>query len=206
MNFFNEVGKVALGSRLRMPTEKITEDAARVYRLYNVDLQPKWFPVFYALSQGEQKAITTIANEIGHSHPSVSKIISEMSAKGIVTEKKDSSDGRKNVVSLSRKGKALTAEMRYQYADVEKAIGEISAQSDHDLWKAIEEWEFLLSQKTLLRRVAEQKKLRESADIQIIDYLPEHQHAFRALNEEWISAYFKMEAADYKALDDPKGY
>jgi hypothetical protein len=71
------VGKVAIGSRLRMLIEKVTSDATHIYSLYNIDLQPKWFPVFYVLSQGEEKTITSIAKEIGHSHPSVSKIISK---------------------------------------------------------------------------------------------------------------------------------
>src|SRR5450755_4349195 len=98
MNFFEQTGKKAIGSRLRMLSEQVTEDAAQIYKLYNIDLQPKWFPVFYVLSQGQEKAITSIAEEIGHSHPSVSKIISEMSAKGFVIEKKDKEDGRRNLV------------------------------------------------------------------------------------------------------------
>lgn len=206
MDFFNQVGKVALGSRLRMLTEKITEDAAQIYKLYNIDMQPKWFPVFYVLSQGETKPITTIAKEIGHSHPSVSKIISEMSAAGYVTEKKDKTDGRRNVVKLSAKGKEVTSRIQDQYTDVGKAIDELSAQSRNDLWKAVEEWEFLLEQKDLLHRVTEQKKQRESSKVQIVDYQPSYKQAFKALNEEWISTYFKMEAADYKALDNPKSY
>jgi GNAT superfamily N-acetyltransferase len=42
--------------------------------------------------------------------------------------------------------------------------------------------------------------------VNIADYKPEHRKAFRDLNEEWISKYFKMEPADYAALDDPEGY
>ena len=64
MEFFNQVGKLALGSRLRMLTERITDDAAHIYKLYDIELQPKWFPVFYVLSQGEPRTITTIAREI----------------------------------------------------------------------------------------------------------------------------------------------
>src|SRR5689334_7961234 len=111
MEFFNQVGKKALGSRLRRLSESITEDAAGIYQLYNVDLQPKWFPVFYVLSGGEEKTITAIAEEIGHSHPSVSKIIAEMVKKGLVGEKKDRKDGRKNLVSLTRKGRELTTKI-----------------------------------------------------------------------------------------------
>ena len=206
MEFFNVLGKKAIGSRLRMLTDRITEDAAGIYKLYDIDMQPKWFPVFYALSQDEEKTITGIANEIGHSHPSVSKIISEMIKKGIAKERKDGTDGRRNMVSLSEKGKAYKHKIEEQYSDVEETIESISAQATNDLWKAIEEWEFLLEQKSLLRRVTEQKKHRESSHVQIVDYQPKYATAFKALNEQWISSYFQMEEADYKALDNPDGY
>lgn len=204
MDFYNNAGKMALGSRLRRLSDQITEDAAQVYQMYNVALQPKWFPVFHALSQGTDKTITTIAEEIGHSHPSVSTIIREMVKQGIVLEKKDKQDGRKNVVGLSKKGKEIVKNIAPQYTDVTAAIEEALSQTHYDLWKAIEEWEFLLNQKSLLRRVREQKKLRESQDVQIVDYTPAYQEAFKQLNEEWISKYFKMEAADHKALDHPQ--
>jgi DNA-binding MarR family transcriptional regulator/GNAT superfamily N-acetyltransferase len=205
MSFFDTVGKFAVGSRLRLLTEKITEDATQIYQMYGIDMNPKWFPVFYVLSRGEAMTITAIAKEIGHSHPSVSKIISEMVEKGIVKEKKDKTDGRRNMVSLSVKGKEVTGKIDEQYTDVKNAIEAISANTQHDLWKAIAEWEFLLEQKSLLRWVQEQKKERESQKVRIVDYQPAYQQAFKDLNVEWISRYFKMEEADYKALDNPQG-
>ena len=206
MNFFEHTGKVAIGSRLRMLTDKVTEDAAQIYKLYNIDMQPKWFPVFYSLAQGEEKTITELAKDIGHSHPSVSKIISEMLKKGYVKESKDKTDGRRNLVSLSKKGIAISKEIEDQLIDVNAAVEEISAQSQNKLWEAIGEWEFLLEQKTLLRRVMEKKKERDSLKVEIVDYQPQHQEAFRTLNVEWISQYFTMEESDYKALDNPQGY
>ena len=206
MNFFEETGKVALGSRLRMLTDKVTEDAAQIYKLYDIDMQPKWFPVFYALTREREKTITELAKAIGHSHPSVSKIISEMLKKGYVKESKDKTDGRRNVIKLSRKGAQIAEKIKDQLVDVNAAIEEISAQAQHKLWEAIGEWEFLLEQKTLLRRVMEKKKERDSLKVEIVDYLPEYQDVFRSLNVEWISKYFTMEESDYKALDDPQGY
>lgn len=206
MTIFEQIGRVALGSRLRLLTEKITEDAAQIYKLYDIDMQPKWFPVFYVLSQGEAKTITAIAREIGHSHPSVSKIVAEMVKKKYVVEKRDKTDGRRNMVQLSEKGKVITEKILDQYKDVDSAIEELSGQARHDLWKAVEEWDFMLEQKTLLRRVEEKKKERESAKVKIVPYKPQYQQSFKALNEEWISTYFEMEEADHKALDDPQGY
>lgn len=206
MDFFVNAGKMAIGSRLRMLTEKITEDAAQIYRLYNVELQPKWFPVFYYLSQHNGQTITGIAKAIGHSHPSVSKITREMAKAGLVTEEKGKADARQNVICLTEKGTAIGEKIMLQYEDVNSAIDEVLNQTQHNLWKAIEEWEFLLEQKSLLRRVQEQRKKRESALVQIVDFKPQHRQAFKDLNEEWITKYFKMEEADYKALDNAEGY
>lgn len=206
MAFFEQTGKKAIGTRLRRLSEWITEDAAQIYTLYGVELQPKWFPVYYVLSGAEAKTITQIAEEIEHSHVSVSKIIREMAKQGLINFGSDATDARKNLVSLSEKGLAINTKIAAQYEDVGSAIDAISAQSNHDLWKAIEEWEFLLGQKSLLQRVIEQRKARESQSVRIVEYTPEYQQAFRNLNVEWISKYFKMEAADYQALDHPQSH
>ena len=204
MDFYTLTGKMALGSRLRRLSEQVTEQAAALYTLYEVDLQPKWFPVFYALSLGGGKSITDIARDIGHTHPSVSQIVREMAAKGYVIEKKGATDGRRNVVELSDKGRTLREKMQPQIEDVTTAIDKAMRETHHDLWKAIGEWELLLDQKDLFQRVREEKKIRESRRIEIVDFVPAYAEAFRALNEEWITRWFRMEESDHKALDHPK--
>lgn len=206
MDFYAQVGKMALGSRLRRLSEKLTEQAGRVYALYEIDMQPKWFPVFYALSAGDEKSITQIAQEIGHSHPSVSMIVKEMMKNGIVTDGDHQTDGRKNVIKLSERGQAIQDRIQAQYADVNAAVETALGETQHNIWKAIEEWEFLLEQKDLYKRVLSEKKLRESRNVQVVDYRPEYKAAFKQLNEEWISTYFIMEESDYKSLDHPEDY
>lgn len=206
MPFFEQTGIKAIGTRLRRLSEWITEDAAQIYKQYGVELQPKWFPVYFVLSNGEAKTITAIATEIEHSHVSVSKIIREMAKNGLINFGTDENDARKNLVSLTGKGMAINAKIAPQFIDVEQAIENMIAQSNHNLWKAIEEWEFLLSQKSLMERVKDQRKSRESQAVAIVDYEPKYQQPFRDLNAEWISKYFKMEAADYQALDHPQTY
>ncbi len=41
-------------------------------------------------------------------------------------------------------------------------------------------------------------------NIRIVAYEPSYKSVFKDLNVEWISTYFVMEAADYKALDNPE--
>jgi N-acetylglutamate synthase-like GNAT family acetyltransferase/DNA-binding MarR family transcriptional regulator len=206
MDFFDKVGKVALGSRLRLMTASVTDDAAKIYKLYGLDFMPKWYPVFYLLTEEKEITITEIANEIGHSQPSVSKIIREMIAAGLVHENLKTDDKRKNSVALTEKGLFISKELKLQSVDVQAAVESLIAESNHNLWAALEEWEFLLEQKSLLKRVIENKKLRESVDVEIVEFEPKYQNSFKALNEEWISTYFEMEEADYKALDNPKEY
>ncbi|KZS41942.1 MarR family transcriptional regulator [Aquimarina aggregata] len=204
---FDKIGEMALGSRLRALSTIVSEDAQRIYNLYGVALKPKWFPVFYFLSnQNTGKSITAIANEIGHSHPSVIKIVREMSKVGLVLEQKDTLDKRKNNIVLTPKGIDMSIQIQQQYKDVENAVKTTLNQTTHNIWLAIQEFEYLLNEKSLLKRVIEQKKIRESSTVEIIDYTSKYHTAFKELNEEWIKTFFKIEDADRKALDDPQKY
>ena len=206
MDFFEKTGKMALGSRLRLLTAKVTEDAVKIYELYNVAFSPKWFPVFFVLAEDGAKTVTEIAEQIGHSQPSVTKIVKEMTKAGLVKDNLKSIDKRRNVVNLTQKGLALAKEIKIQCSDIDTAIDGIISEATHNLWEAIAEWEFLLEQKSMFKRVQEQKKIRDSKDVQIVAYSPKYQTAFKSLNEEWISNYFEIEETDSKALENAETY
>lgn len=206
MNIYDTIGKMAIGSRLRRLSELMTDQAGQVYALYGVDIQAKWFPVLYVLSGGEEKSITQIAQEIGHSHPSVSTIVKAMVKYKLLKESPGKDDARKNFVKLTPKGMAVQESTKTQYVDVNAAVEKILAESQYNLWKAIEEWEFLLDQKSLLKRVEEEKKLRESKEVEVVMYNDSYHAAFKQLNQDWITTYFKMEETDFKSLDHPKEY
>lgn len=206
MNIFDQAGTMAIGSRLRIFSEKITEDAAAIYKMYNIPIEPKWWPVFYILSRENNKAITDIAKEIGHSHPSVSKIVREMSRAGLLQEKKDTKDKRKNLVSLSSKGQKVALQIEDTYKDVTKAVNDVLEQTRNNLWKAIDEFEYMLDQKNLLERVRDNKKSREMEAIKIIPFTLEYATAYKELNLEWIVKYFKVEQTDTDQLDNPEKY
>jgi DNA-binding MarR family transcriptional regulator/GNAT superfamily N-acetyltransferase len=201
MDFYQNIGKMALGSRLRRLSELLTEQAAEVYALYDAAIQPKWFPVFYVLSAGDERSISQIAQEIGHSHPSVSTIVKEMEKSGVVTKGSNKGDKRENYVKLTEKGFGIHERVKAQYLDVGSAVEKAMQETQNDMWAAIGEWEYLLKEKSLLARVRDEKKIRESAEISILDYRPEYGPAFRDLNEQWITQYFKMEPSDHKYLD-----
>jgi len=202
-DFFIRTGKLALGTRLRRLGEQFMEDAAKVVEMYGVSINPKWFPVFYVLSEADNLSITEIARQIGHTHPSVSQIVKEMQRKGIIVCEKSKTDARVNTVRLSELGREMDRRMQIQYIDVREAVEEVLGQTRHDLWKAMEEIEYVLSKKDFFTRVYEKRKERERQSVNIIDFQPDHADAFKTLNEEWISKYYKMEEEDHKILDHP---
>lgn len=204
MDFFEKTGKMAIGSRLRILTDTITRDAASIYKLYGVNLKPKWFPVFFALTDETPKSVTTIAKEIGHSHPSVSTIAKEMSAKGLVTEVIDEDDRRRSLIGLTNVGKKVAHELIVQCRDVERAVEQLSAESNHDLWEAIADWERLLAEKSILERVSEIKNQRERSEVTIVPFDESHREVFRALNRQWIERYWELEPHDIEVLDNPE--
>jgi len=101
MDFYDRVGIMALGSRLRRLGDRLAEDAVTIYGLYGTELQPRWFPVFYLLAERGEESVSAIADEIGHTHASVSQILREMVDAGYAKLRKQKADGRKTFVALS---------------------------------------------------------------------------------------------------------
>ena len=206
MDFFDRTGKIAIGSRLRMLTDAVTSDASQIYELYGIDIKPKWFPLLFVLADGKEKTITGIAKEIGHSHPSVSNIVGEMTARGLVKSLEDQKDKRRTVIALSPHGKRVAAMLTELCKDVEVAVEDISKETRHDLWRAIGEWEDRLAEKSLLQRVKEARKMREREHIRVVPYEPCYKNTFKLLNVQWITKHWKIEPHDLDYLDHPQEY
>lgn len=204
MNFYDQTGPMAIVSRLRRLTETLTDQADRMYACYGTELKAKWFPVFFVLGREDQMTVTSIAQRIGHSHPSVSKIVREMATAGLITEQRDEADARRTLLSLSPKGRNVALTIGDQYADATAAVNTITQQTANNMWEAIGEWETLLEEQSMVERILAERRKREGAHVRIVDYTPEYRTAFKALNERWIKLYFTMEEADYKALDHPE--
>jgi DNA-binding MarR family transcriptional regulator/ribosomal protein S18 acetylase RimI-like enzyme len=205
-NFYDQAGKMALGSRLRRLSEMLTEEATRIYSLYNVGLEPRWFPVFFVLTEQNDLSIKEVAGRIQQTHASVSQVVKEMKKRELVEERKDDGDGRRTLLCLTPKGRALVPPLKQQTTDVGSAVEELLAQMQHDLWKSMQETEYLLRQQSLSERVRNKKRERESREVRLLDYTPAHQPDFKRLNVEWIETYFKVEEKDVLSLDNPQSY
>ena len=78
-----------------------------------------------------------------------------MGKAGLIETGKSSEDARVNVVKLSASGRALIPKMEVQIQDVSEAVEHLFQHMQHDFWKALEEMEFLLEERSFLKRVIE---------------------------------------------------
>ncbi|UOQ68833.1 bifunctional helix-turn-helix transcriptional regulator/GNAT family N-acetyltransferase [Hymenobacter volaticus] len=206
MNFFDEVGPGALGSRLRHITDLITSQASQVYGLYHVDIEPRWFPVFYTVASAPDRHVGEIAERIGQTHAAVSQVVKELVRHGLVSVQRGEVDQRRSVVALTEQGAALWPVLQQQVTDVREASEALLSETRHNLWLALEEMEYALSQQSLTSRVKAIRDARVGSQVEVLAYEPQYQADFKQLNVEWIDRYFRVEAADLKALDHPEEY
>lgn len=203
MIFFDKSGIMAMGSRLRWLADEITREAAEIYKLYGIEIKPKWFPVLFMLFDGADSSVTGIAKAIGQSHPSVSNIVKELKNAGLVIDGKSDEDRRTTIIALTEKGVDLKDRLIQVCKDVEKSVKSIEEQSSDKLWLALDNWEKALAEKSLLKRVQDLKALSDKRVVEIVNYRPEHFMTFKRLNIMWINSHWSLEPHDLEVLNDP---
>lgn len=147
-DFFQKTGPTALGSRLRQVGERFTQEAAKIYTLYGVQAEPRWFPVLYALAQQDSQSVAQLAETIGHSQASVSQIIKEMDKRDFIVISKPADDARKSIITLSEKATQYLPMLKHQIEDVGIAAEEMMDQMNYNLWKALDELNYLMDEKS----------------------------------------------------------
>lgn len=204
VELFEKSGILSLGSRLRWLADAVTRDAGEIYRLYGLEIKPKWYSVLYMLFNGEDNSVTGIAKAIGQTHPSVSNLVKDLVAAGLVEETKDETDRRTTIVRLSEKGLELRPKLTKVSEDVRAAVAAIGTKAAEKLWSAMNYWEDCIEEKSLLARVADEKNRRESRIVEIVDYRPEYLAVFKRLNIMWINSHWSLEPHDLEALCSPE--
>ena len=204
--FFQQAGTMALGSRIRHLNDHLNQDGKAIYQLEDVYFEPRWFPVFYTLGEEGPMNVSSIAKHIGQSHAAISQVAKELIKRGHLEKTKDANDGRKTILKLSPGGQKLKGRLSNLYHDVHIAVEQLLNEAEHNLWAAIQDVQAVLDEKSLLKRVQDQRKKRFLKEIEIVNYHPKYAKDFRDINVDWIQQHWNMEAADFNSLDHPDTY
>ncbi|HKI73151.1 MAG TPA: bifunctional helix-turn-helix transcriptional regulator/GNAT family N-acetyltransferase [Pseudomonadales bacterium] len=205
MDLMRDLGALALGSRLKRLSDRLTQDGIRVYRDSGLDFQPRWFPVFYYLSRTGPSAVTDIAKGLGVTHPSVNQVAREMLTAGVIAAYKDTRDKRKRVLALTKAGKAQLPALEAVWKDIRGALQELLDETQVDFLGYLEAIERGLATRDFRQRFMD--RFDPASDVvDIVSWHPRLADDFRRLNEAWILADFELEEADRLLLSNPAEY
>lgn len=200
-----EIGALAFGSRLKRLSDRVMQDGAKMYRASGLEFEPKWFPVYYYLSELGSGSIMDIARGLGISHPSVNQIAKEMISANLISASKDMNDKRRRVLALTSYGEEQRASIQKVWQVIEATLVELLAETGVDFLGYIDTVEEALDQRSLESRFLDKYVASPTAfEIKVFDLALAD--SFRLINEEWINEDFVIEESDRVALSDPKGY
>jgi len=118
----DDIGVLAVASRLSRLAEILRRDAERIYKEFNGPVKYRFYPVLFVLLRNSPVAVTELAAEMSFAHPYIIQILKEMTTAQLVTSVPDKTDSRKRLILLTVKGKLL-AEKTLPYSQCfEKAL------------------------------------------------------------------------------------
>ena len=155
MSFYESLGFLVFGSRLRRLSEAFLADVNKIYAAHNLLFDAAWFPVFYILSRQETVSIKDISDELGISHSAVSQLLSNLQEKGFIKTTTANDDGRKKVVAFTAKGKKLQQQLLPVWNAIKQAMEDLVQEGRHSktILTAIAEIEQGLQRKSVFNRV-----------------------------------------------------
>ncbi|MFN8322144.1 MAG: GNAT family N-acetyltransferase [Chitinophagales bacterium] len=203
-DLIKHLGELAFATRLKRLAESLQADVGRIYRKMNIDFEPKWFTMLYALYHNDKMSVVELASLLGLSHPAIIQFGEQMQAKKIVVFAKDKKDARKKMIQLTAKGRNIFEGIEPVLQEIEIANRQFLRETGTDVLGVIERMEKQLKLKSMYQRVNERLAENFRKEVQIVTYKPELKTHFTRLNTEWLMRYFKVEPVDEYILNHPE--
>lgn len=204
-DFFDNMGEVALGSRLKRLSDRLYSDASSIYQYFNLPIQPKWFAFLNLLNKHDKIEIVEASKRLGLSQPALSQYAKQLADAQIVEIVIAKNDNRKRQVVLSEYGKVVLQSVAPTWECVELAAKQLSRALENDFYQSICKFEKALEEATLLERTRQIAQLRfQDQTIEFIPFSDSLAHYFKTINSQWIDDMFKLENIDLQVLNSPK--
>ena len=126
MNFYQDLGFLVFGSRLKRLSESFLNDVNKIYQKHKIGFDASWFPIFYILSKNEEVSIRAIADELNISHSAASQMVSGLQEKGFIRSVTSKKDARHKAVTFTAKGAKLLQKIEPVWSALQKAMEELA--------------------------------------------------------------------------------
>lgn len=155
MNFYQQLGFLVFGSRLRRLSETFLSDVNNIYKAHKISFDASWFPVFYILSQEGEVSIRQISDSLGITHSAASQMVSNLQEKGLIKSTVSKKDARHKVVAFTVKGQKLLQKIQPVWQALQTAMNELGGgeAESQKLLGSLTRIEERMQDKTLFKRI-----------------------------------------------------
>ena len=160
MNFYQSLGFLFFGTRLKRLSEAFLNDVNKIYRKHKINFDASWFPVFYLLSKNGEVSIREISNELRISHSAASQMVSSLQQKGFIKSAVSKTDARHKAVTFTAKGQKLLQKVQPVWQALQEAMDDLSKENTQSkkLLDALTALENNIQQKGVYDRVQDKLK------------------------------------------------
>lgn len=201
-----QFGVLSLGSRLKRLSDHLYSEVQTIYQARSLAISSTYFPILRLLQNERELSVMEMAEQLGLSHPAVSKQVTKMLKEGLLEKRLDRQDQRRSIIGL-------TTFCQQEMAKVEPVLAAIGKELEHYLNRLT--GDFLtqlgeLERQLLSQHYAARVLLRLEPDALVIESIAgqEDIDRFRALNLQWLERYFShaIYEQDRQMLNDPLQY
>jgi DNA-binding MarR family transcriptional regulator len=152
-DFIHQQGPAFLAHLLRRLADELVQGASDWYPTVGVTAPPRTISTLLALDDRGPLGVTELADLLQQSHPLVIVWIKELSHLSLVTTKTDPDDGRRTVISLTRKGRKELVNVRKALVTMERASVELLDLAGKNTWQSLWAMELGRREESFLRRL-----------------------------------------------------
>ena len=155
-DFVNELGYLALATRLKRISEAMVHSGRQMYKTLGMEIEPNWFLIFKLLQKYDQLSVTEMAKRLHFSHPSVITLVTKMKDKGYLDLRKDPKDSRRQLCTLTDRALEEMPDFEKVWEAGTNAVGEMF--TDDTFLNQLEMLEIKFSQSDFRERTLSELK------------------------------------------------
>lgn len=154
-NILQQFGELGLGSRLKRLSDVIMKDIQVVYDTLGIDFDPYLFPVFKLITGHKNITNAQIQEQLGYTQPAITQALQKLEHKKLISYKVDTTDKRKKLLRLTKKGVSLCEQMRPVWKAIDQQVKWLTEGSASSLTRHLTYLEDQLREKSLHQRILE---------------------------------------------------
>ncbi len=153
MNLINDLGELAIATRLKRLSERLSQDVSKIYKESEVDFEAKWYLVLELLNRKKLLAITEISESLELSHAAVVQFVDQLVERKLVKTSTDKKDARKRMISLSPGGKKVLCELEPILNVIKDENKKWIEEAEGNILTILDQLEQALDKKSMYQRV-----------------------------------------------------